>query len=85
MKTFFVLVFIILSLGAGASQYSVEEFEPTVFSGVAVNPVSVVEKQVYYPNASEDEESVVTVFVSTFKGWPSKVKVELDDEVGIFY
>jgi len=85
MKTFIISVFLMLSLGTSSFANSVEDLEVTLFSGATINPISVVEKEVYYPSASEDEDSVVTIFVSTFKGWPSKVVDEEDDNVGIFY
>lgn len=85
MKIFIISVFFILSLGISAFAYGVEDLEQTLFSGVPINPISYVEKKVYYPSASEDEDSEVTIFVSTFKGWPSKVVDEVDDEKGIFY
>ena len=85
MKIFIISVFLMLLLGTSSFANSVEELEPIVFSGVPINPISVVEKKVYYPSASEDEDSVVTIFISTFKGWPSKVVDEVDDEKGILY
>lgn len=84
MKTFIFSVLLILSLGVSAFAYGEEDLELTPFAGIVINPISVVEVEVHYPNASE-EELVTTKFISTFKGWPAKIADEIDDEKGIMY
>ena len=88
MKKFFLLTTLVLSLSLSADSLIAEEEEypPTKIEKVLIQPYEVREVTTYYPNASEDEDSVVVSFVTVFKGKPSKVKeVDLDSDVGIFY
>lgn len=85
MKTFIMSVLFVQLLSISASANSVEDLDVSVLPSDPINPISVVEKKIYYPSAAVDEDQVVTVFISTFKGWTSKLEDEVDENVGIFY
>jgi len=88
MKKFFLLITLVLSLSLSADSLLAEEEEypPTKIEKVLIQPYEVREVITYYPDASEEEESVVVSFVTVFKLKPSKIQeIDLDSDVGILY
>ena len=87
MKKITVAMIITLGLAAGANAKScIEAVEKSEVGGLTIQPVSVQEVTTTYADASVDEDMVVTSFVTTFKGSPSKVESKCDEDViGIDY
>ncbi len=85
MKRFIIMMLTTLALAMAEDVNSEENLEPIVFAAEKINPVAVEQRVITYEDALEEEDEVVTVFVSIFKGWPSKVEIDIDSESGIFY
>ncbi|PHR55149.1 MAG: hypothetical protein COA44_11520 [Arcobacter sp.] len=85
MKKFLILMFITLSLAVGAFASSEELLDPILFTGTPINPISVVEKDVYYTDSLEEENPIEIKFISTFKGWTAKTEFDVGLELGVDY
>lgn len=85
MKKIILLLVFLLGITVSADSLPAEEedFMPTDIKTV-IQPSYVKVVTTYYPDASEDEDSVVTSIVTVFKGSPSTFTgfdIDTDEEI----
>lgn len=85
MKAFILSICLVLGLSISAYASSEEDMEVYPYIKSSIIPISIVERDIVYPNALEEEDSIITIFVTTFKGSPSKVEIDIESESGILY
>lgn len=85
-KIILSLAFLSLLVSADSLPAEEEDFPLTDIKATLIQPTLVKEVTVFYPDASEDEDSVVVYIITVFKGSPSSFKgFDLDTEEGILY
>ena len=79
MKKIILLLVFLLGLTVSADSLPAEEedFMPTKIKTV-IQPLCDKEVTTFYPDTSDDEDSV-------FEGWPSDAEIDIDSEEGILY